>query len=130
MSDNYFNGIKCPKEYVLALNDSLNAVTGKWKLAIVSCLFFEAKRFSGIQEMLPQISPRMLSKELKELELNGILIRKVYDQTPVLIQYELTSSGHALKKVLDQMVSWGLAHREKQMRKDQSSFFSEEKIQS
>ena len=62
--------------------------------------------------MIPNITPRMLSKELKELEINGIVIRKVYNSTPVLVEYELTASGRRLQEVLDKMVTWGLQHRE------------------
>jgi DNA-binding HxlR family transcriptional regulator len=53
----------------------------------------------------------MLSKELKELELNGIVQRKVYNTIPVTVEYNLTSSGKSFKKVLDVMVEWGLQHR-------------------
>jgi DNA-binding HxlR family transcriptional regulator len=53
----------------------------------------------------------MLSKELKELELNGIVQRKVYNTIPVTVEYELTSSGKSFKKVVDVMVEWGLQHR-------------------
>jgi len=53
----------------------------------------------------------MLSKELKELELNGIVQRKVYNTIQVTVEYELTSSGKSFKKVLDVMVEWGLQHR-------------------
>lgn len=112
MSDNYFNGITCPKEYVLALNDALNAVSGKWKLAIVSTLLRGAKRFSDIRRIIPSITPRMISKELKELEINGIITRTVFDTTPVLVEYELTPSGKKLHEVIEQMVEWGLMHRE------------------
>jgi DNA-binding HxlR family transcriptional regulator len=112
MKKNYLNGITCPKEYVLALNDTLNAVSGKWKLAIVSTLFFEAKRFSDIRRIIPSITPRMISKELKELEINGIITRTVYDTTPVLVEYELTPSGRKLNEVIDKMIEWGLLHRE------------------
>ena len=112
MSKTYFDGTQCPKEFVLALNDTLNVVTGKWKLAIVSALLFERKRFSDIQRMITKITPRMLSKELKELELNGILTRTVYDTTPVLVEYELTPSGKQLSVVIDTMVEWGMQHRE------------------
>lgn len=112
MRSNYLNGIKCPKEYVLALNDTLNAVSGKWKLAIVSTLLFEAKRFSDIRRIIPVITPRMISKELKELEINGIITRTVHNTTPVLVEYELTPSGRRLHEVMDKMIEWGLLHRE------------------
>ena len=53
----------------------------------------------------------MLSKELKELELNGIVTRTVYDSQPVSIEYELTPSARTLSEVLDKMVEWGVRHR-------------------
>jgi DNA-binding HxlR family transcriptional regulator len=53
----------------------------------------------------------MLSKELKELELNGIVTRTVYDSQPVTIEYELTPSARTLSEVLDKMVEWGVRHR-------------------
>ncbi|TRZ41296.1 winged helix-turn-helix transcriptional regulator [Robertkochia solimangrovi] len=112
MENSYFNGISCPNEYVLALKDTLNVITGKWKLAIVTTLLFEKKRFSDIQRMIVGITPRMLSKELKELEMNGVVVRKVYDSTPVLVEYELTDSGKKLKHIIDTLVQWGLEHRE------------------
>lgn len=112
MEKPYFDGIQCPKEYVLALKDTLNVVTGKWKLAIAGALLFEKKRFSEIKRTIPDITPRMLSKELKELELNGIIVRIVHNTTPVLVEYELTHSGKLLNKVIDAMVDWGIQHRE------------------
>jgi DNA-binding HxlR family transcriptional regulator len=115
MGLDYLNGINCPKEYVLALNDALNVISGKWKLAIVSTLLFEARRFSEIRKNLPGVTPRMISKELKELEINGIVTRTVYDTAPVLIEYELTPSGRKLNAVINKMIEWGLMHRETAM---------------
>lgn len=112
MAKNYFNGIKCPKEFVLALNDTLNVVNGKWKLAIVSTLLWEKKRFSEIKTNIGAITPRMLSKELKELEANGVVTRKVFDTTPVVVEYQLTESGRLLSEVIEKMVDWGMTHRE------------------
>jgi DNA-binding HxlR family transcriptional regulator len=112
MSRKYLDGITCPKEYVLALNDALNVVSGKWKLAIVSTLFFEAKRFSEIRRIIPDVTPRMISKELKELEINGVITRTVHNTMPVLVEYELTASGRKLNEVIDKMIEWGLMHRE------------------
>jgi DNA-binding HxlR family transcriptional regulator len=69
-------------------------------------------RFKDLQDNIEKITPRMLSKELKELEVNGIVERKVYDSTPVRIEYHLTESGRKITKVLDAMLDWGLEHRE------------------
>ena len=105
----------CPEQFVLALNDTLNVLTGKWKLPILGSLIFGIKRFTELQRNIPKITPRMLSKELKELELNGMVKRIVYDATPVLIEYELTESAKKLSDVIDSMLNWGLNHRKATM---------------
>lgn len=102
----------CPVQYVTSINDALNVISGKWKLPIIGSLYFGKKRFSVIQRNIPKITPRMLSKELRELELNGMVIRKVYDSTPVTVEYELSESGISIIDVLDKMIEWGIRHRE------------------
>ncbi|MAE86191.1 MAG: transcriptional regulator [Flammeovirgaceae bacterium] len=105
----------CSGEYVLAVNDTLSVISGKWKLPIIGSLLFGKKRHKDLQSSVGKITPRMLSKELKELELNGIIKRTVYDTTPVRVEYELTESGFSIRSVLDVMVEWGLEHRERVM---------------
>lgn len=102
---------KCPVQYVLAIQEAMNAIQGKWKVHIIASLLFGPKRFNEIQKSVGRINPRMLSKELKELELNGIIKRKIQNVSPVVIEYSLTESGSKLKKVLDAMIDWGLEHR-------------------
>jgi DNA-binding HxlR family transcriptional regulator len=102
----------CPIQFVLAVNDTLNVLNGKWKLPIIGTLLFDKKRFTEIQRNIPKITPRMLSKELKDLEMNGMVKRTVYDTLPVTVEYELTPSAKSLGDVLDTMVAWGLKHRE------------------
>ena len=101
----------CPIQFVLAINDTLNVIHGKWKMPILGSLIFGLNRFGEIQKNIPKITPRMLSKELKDLEVNGIVERKVYDTTPVKVIYELTPSGKKLSGVMDKMLEWGLDHR-------------------
>ena len=102
---------QCPRHYVLALTDTLNVINGKWKLPIIASLLHGKVRFKDLLENIEKITPRMLSKELKELEINGILERKVYAQMPVLIEYNLTESGKSITDVLDAMIDWGMMHR-------------------
>lgn len=102
---------QCPRHYVLALTDTLNVMNGKWKLPIIASLLHGKVRFKDLLENIEKITPRMLSKELKELEINGILERKVYAQMPVLIEYNLTESGKSITDVLDAMIDWGMMHR-------------------
>lgn len=107
----------CPVEYVLNINDTLNVISGKWKLPIIGSVLFGKKRFTDIQRNIPKITPRMLSKELKELELNGVLVRTVYDTTPVSVEYELSPSGKLITEVLDKMIEWGVEHRKSVLKK-------------
>lgn len=102
---------ECPRQFVLAVNDTLNVISGKWKLPIIASLLYGKKRYKDIQDNINNITPKMLSKELKELEINGVVNRTVYDTRPVLIEYTLTDSGKEIIKVLDAMVDWGVAHR-------------------
>ncbi len=101
----------CPVHYLRAVNDTMNALRGKWKLPLITALLHDTKRFSDLQRALPRITPRVLSKELRELELNSIVERRVHDTLPVLVEYQLTPSAYALKQVLDQMIAWGIAHQ-------------------
>jgi DNA-binding HxlR family transcriptional regulator len=106
----------CSTDYVLALNDTLNVMNGKWKLPIIASLLFGKKRFRELERDIPRITPRMLSKELKDLEMNGMVTRTVYDSMPVTVEYELTKSGLTLTDVLDKMMEWGVAHRKENMK--------------
>ena len=102
---------KCPVSFVLAVNDTLNVVNGKWKLPIMGALLFGKRRFRDLERDIPNITPRMLSKELKDLEANGIIKRTVHSTTPLVVEYELTKSGISFSEVLDVMVQWGMQHR-------------------
>ena len=104
---------RCSVQYLLALNDALNVINGKWKTPIIGCLLFGKMRFKELERNINKISPRMLSKELKDLEVNGIVKRTVYDTTPVKVEYELTESGKTFQSVLDIMVKWAVEHRER-----------------
>lgn len=96
-----------------AIEDALYVIGGKWKLRITLALMEGNKRFNEIQRLLKPISPRVLSHELKELELNGFIRRKVYSTaTPVVVEYEATEYSLTLRKVLDALVEWGTMHKQ------------------
>lgn len=102
----------CKKAFVLALKDALNVVSGKWKLAIVCTLLSGPKGFAEIERLLGTISPRMLSRELRELEVNGVISRQSPTDPAIRAQkYALTSSGRALEALIFQMAQWGQDHR-------------------
>lgn len=95
-----------------AIEDTLYVIGGKWKLKVIIALREQGSlRFNELQRTVVGISARVLSNELKDLELNGFVKRKVYTTTPVVIEYELTSYSNTLQHVLDAMIEWGSMHR-------------------
>lgn len=96
----------------LAIRDTLDVVGGKWKLVLISVLRSGKKGFNELSREA-EISPRILSKELQEMEMNGLVSRKVCDTKPVTVQYELTPYSESLNDVLMSMEKWGLQYRNK-----------------
>jgi len=88
-------------------------VGGKWKLPIITALLDGPLRFKELQKTLEDITPKILSKELKDLELNEFVIRTVYATSPVTVEYKLTAYSQSLKKVLFELREWGLQHRKR-----------------
>lgn len=91
----------------------LDIINGKWKLPILIALSFGNKRFTDLQNDVEGITPRMLSKELRDLESNLLVSRKVHDTIPISIEYSLTPYGKSLDEVISAMRKWGKAHRAK-----------------
>jgi DNA-binding HxlR family transcriptional regulator len=102
-----------------AVGDALYAIGGKWKLRIIIALSGRNKRFNELQRAITGISARVLSHELKELELNGFVKRNIYTETPVIVEYELTPYSETLGNVMLALSEWGTMHREK-IRKERS----------
>ncbi|MDB4901307.1 MAG: ytcD 1 [Mucilaginibacter sp.] len=96
-----------------AIGDALYVIGGKWKLRVIVALGEGNKRFNEIQRTVNGISARVLSNELKELELNGFVKRIVHPQTPVVVEYHITDYANTLKDVLGALSEWGTMHREK-----------------
>lgn len=92
---------------LMVSRDALEVIQGKWRLPIVLALSFGKKRFGDIQRNIVDISPKMLSQELKALEENKIITRTVYDSKPVTVEYSLTPLGQSLKKILEELLKWG-----------------------
>lgn len=95
-----------------AVRDSLYVIGGKWKLPIIITLMEGPLRFRELQRALDGITPKVLSKELKDLELNAFVVRTVYDTTPVTVEYRLSEYSKTLKPVLNSLRIWGEQHRE------------------
>ena len=103
------------KVYIRPVRDVIELIGGKWKLPIIIALSFGHQRFKELQRQIEGITPRMLSKELKDLEINGLVNRSVFNTTPVTVEYNLTEYGKTLDKVIEVMREWGTSHRNKIM---------------
>ncbi len=106
--------------------DALYAIGGKWKLMIIIAMARGNKRFTELQKQVTGISARVLSSELKELELNGFIVKKVSVGYPVTIEYELLPYSHTLEEVVGALSRWGIQHRDK-IRRDMTSAAPSEK---
>jgi DNA-binding HxlR family transcriptional regulator len=100
----------CPKN-MLSIKDALEVLEGKWKLLILFSLSAGPKRFRQLSKELDGITDKMLSKELKSLEMNKLVEREVYDTFPPTVEYTITEHGKSLEKVLEELHYWGLLHR-------------------
>ncbi|MET0463365.1 MAG: helix-turn-helix domain-containing protein [Chitinophagaceae bacterium] len=105
------SGEQC-KARLGAVADALYAIGGKWKLRIIVALTDGNKRFNELQRIVDGISAKVLSAELKELELNGFVIRKIFTGTPVVVEYSLSEYSGTLDNVLHALSEWGEMHRE------------------
>jgi len=103
---------KCT-EILKPVRDSLDVLSGKWKLPIIVALTFGEKRFTEITKEVQGITDKMLSKELRDLELNGLVMRNIEDSYPVKVTYALTPHSKTLRPVIDSLKNWGIMHKEK-----------------
>lgn len=102
------------KMEMMAVQDSLDVLSGKWKIAIISSLcLYNKRRFSDILNDVVGISNKMLSKELKDLEMNMLIKRTVLDTQPITVRYELTEHGLSLRTIINNLTEWGMMHRQK-----------------
>jgi DNA-binding HxlR family transcriptional regulator len=98
---------------LMAVRDALDVVSGKWKLQIIIALSSGHTKFKDIERQIPKITPRMLSKELKDLEAHLLVKRTVYDTLPVTIEYQLTPHAKSLDRLIEELARWGMLHRKK-----------------
>ncbi|MBE7176963.1 MAG: helix-turn-helix transcriptional regulator [Mucilaginibacter polytrichastri] len=98
---------------IMAIHDTMDVLGGKWKISIISSLGFGKKRYSEILKDVQGISGKMLSRELKELEVNLLLKRTVLDTQPPTVFYELTEYCENLMPVISDLAEWGAEHRRK-----------------
>ena len=100
------------KHAQLAIQDTLDVVGGKWKLVLLAILRDGKKRFRELSREAG-ISPRILSKELQELELHGLVSRTVCNTRPITVEYAATPYSESLAEVIIAMHKWGVQHRQR-----------------
>ncbi|AKB73476.1 Transcriptional regulator, HxlR family [Methanosarcina lacustris Z-7289] len=95
------------KHYNCPVEATLDVIGGKWKPLILWQLRAEKLRFSGLQQSMQGISPKMLTKQLRELEADGLVLREAYPEIPPRVEYSLTEFGKTVLPVLDALCEWG-----------------------
>ena len=93
--------VLCPK-----YEKAFDLLGKKWTGLIIRSLLSGTKRFSDISDMIPNVSAKVLTDRFKELEREGVIVRNVYPETPVRIEYELTEKGRSLEPALDEIQKW------------------------
>lgn len=95
------------KEYHCAMDVTMDYIGGKWKTVVLWYLRKDKKRFSELRKLIPNITEKMLSLQLKDLENDGIVKRKIYPEVPPKVEYYLTDFGKTLIPMLEEIAKWG-----------------------
>ncbi|AZR78214.1 MULTISPECIES: winged helix-turn-helix transcriptional regulator [Bacillus] len=101
------------KTYNIPVEATLEVIGGKWKVVILCHLKKDKKRTCELKQLMSGITQKMLTQQLRELEEDGVIERKVYNQVPPKVEYSLTDYGHSLDSILDTLCNWGEVHLEK-----------------
>ncbi|WP_163100390.1 winged helix-turn-helix transcriptional regulator [Peribacillus alkalitolerans] len=101
------------KKYNIPVEAALDVIGGKWKVVILCHLIKGTKRTNELKKLMPGITQKMLTQQLRELEEDGVILREVYNQVPPKVEYSLTDYGWSLKTILDSLCTWGEQHIEK-----------------
>ncbi|WP_426448291.1 winged helix-turn-helix transcriptional regulator [Paenibacillus sp. S-38] len=95
------------RRYIIPAEATIEVIGGKWKTLILCHLSYGPKRTSELKKAMPEITQKMLTQQLRELEEDGIIFRTVYNQVPPKVVYEMTATGKSLQSILDLMCEWG-----------------------
>ncbi|MEU8547569.1 helix-turn-helix domain-containing protein [Streptomyces roseoverticillatus] len=95
-----------------AIETAMEVLGGRWKLAILKQLLGGTRRFSELQRALPRITQRMLTRQLREMEADGLLTRTVYREVPPRVEYALTEAGRSLDAIAGRLDTWGRWYRD------------------
>ena len=95
------------KKYNISVEATLEVIGGKWKCVILCHLTHGKKRTSELKRLMPAITQKMLTQQLRELEQVGIINRIIYNEIPPKVEYELSEYGWSLKSILNSLCAWG-----------------------
>jgi DNA-binding HxlR family transcriptional regulator len=98
------------KKYNISVEATLEVIGGKWKCVILCHLTHGKKRTSELKRLMPNITQKMLTQQLRELEDDGVINRIVYNQVPPKVEYELSEYGQSLEHILSSLCTWGENH--------------------
>lgn len=102
--------------YDCPIEATMGMIGGKWKALILDQLYVTegGVRFGELQKHMPKITPKMLTQQLRQLENDGLVIRRAYPEVPPKVEYELTEFGHTVLPLLEAMDSWGRMYLDNQ----------------
>lgn len=103
------------KKYNISVEATLEVIGGKWKCVILCHLTHGKKRTSDLKRIMPAITQKMLTQQLRELESDGIVNRIVYNQVPPKVEYELSEYGWSLEPILNALCNWGISTSSRSM---------------
>lgn len=98
------------KKYNISVEATLEVIGGKWKCVILCHLTHGKKRTSELKRLMPNITQKMLTQQLRELEEDGVISRIVHNQVPPKVEYELSEYGRSLEGILSSLCTWGEKH--------------------
>jgi DNA-binding HxlR family transcriptional regulator len=100
------------RNYQCLMEATADVIGGKWKTLIVYYLLETPRRFNELKRLLPDVSQRILTQQLRELEHDGIIHREIYQEIPPKVEYSLTGVGTSLKHIILLMLAWGEQYME------------------
>lgn len=107
------------KTYYCSLEVTLDVIGGKWKALVLYYLIKGPKRTSELKRLIPTITQKMLIQTLRELEMSGLILRKMYNQVPPKVEYSTTELGQSLESILEALCNWGGIYAESSFAQDE-----------